>query len=115
MEGRCVLCTINLLLLLGGLLVLDVLDALAGDVCQRVGNFLPRELPISGQSALWITVQGDLIEDQVTEGIEHIWDLDDFLELVGRLLFLERDVQNLQKRDKSRAQFKLKTSKRAKS
>ena len=89
--------SVDFLLLLSGLLVLDVLDALAGDVGERVGDLLPSVLPLDRKLTRGVSLDVDFKQDEVAKGVENVRDLGNLLEFIRRLLFLEGDVENFEK------------------
>ena len=89
--------SVDFLLFLSGLLVLDVLNALAGDVGEAVGYLLSSALPLGRKLARGVRLDVDFKQDEVAKGVEHVWDLGNLLELIRRLLFLEGDIQDLEK------------------
>ena len=107
LHRGCILGSVDFLLLLSWLLVLDVLNALAGDVGEAVGDFLSNVLPLSTKLACRVSVDVYFKQDEVAKGIEHVRDLSNLLEFIRRLLFLEGDVQNFDKGAQRINQFKL--------
>ena len=91
------MCSVDFLLLLSGLLVLDVLDTLACDVGERVGNLLPSVLPLSRELARGVIIDVYFKQDEVTKCVKHVRDLGNLLEFIRGLLFLEGDIENFEK------------------
>ena len=98
MERGGVLCPIDLFLLLGRLLILDVFDALAGNVSEGVGDLLAGVFPIGCERAFRVTLHIDLVQNKVAERVQHVWNLCPDCELIRRSLLLEGDVEDLEQR-----------------
>ena len=91
------MCSVDFFLLLSGLLVLDVLDTLACDVGERVGNLLPSVLPLSRELARGVIIDVYFKQDEVTKCVKHVRDLGNLLKFIRGLLFLEGDIENFEK------------------
>ena len=67
MHRRRILGAIYFLVFLRRFLVLDVFDPLAGDIGKSVGDLLARAFPLGTESALGVSLDIYLEQDQVAE------------------------------------------------